>query len=479
MKVLFYSFAKRNKSTARPTDPNPIELDVNLKDGTNITKPVLLLQTLDNIWNCNYAYIAKWNRYYFISESKTVDHMWEVALTEDYLASFKSDIGSTTAMVLYASNSNENIVDTRIPVKASFLRGYDSATITDNDVPVLNDDATSWILGITGKGSFGPYLLQINYQIRELLDGIDTFKASNLQDMVSIGQQLFYGGSAAQCLKSAIAIPWTIPQSSVGSLENLYLGAYPCEDAQGNPIQAYPINDAVFSYNTVINIPWQSNDWQRVSQYTSIVLYLPLIGLISLNATDMKNDSSLNVYYAVNATSGDFSVDVSGVQSGVIFYTGSGCCAANLPYGNTGIDTNKLVSGAVKGIGTAIAMGVTSAAMFGASTSMELAMGAAIAGTAGSTIMALAGDGSGNAGMGGGAACGLDTDIKIWVIQKELAHPQSNYAPIIGKPYMGSASINNFAGYVQTDGFQLATNWAYSSERDMVNKLLDTGIYYE
>lgn len=479
MKVLFYSFAKRNKSTARPTDPNPIELDVSLKDGTNITKPVLLIQTLDNIWNCNYAYIAKWNRYYFISESKSLDHMWEVALVEDYLASFKSDIGTTSAMVLYATGSTENIVDTRIPVKASYLRGHDTARILDNNVPVLNDDATSWILGITGKGSFGPYLLQMNYQIRELLDGVDTFKATNLQDMVSIGQQLFYGGSAAQCLKSAIAIPWTIPQSSLGNLEALYLGAYPCEDAQGNPIEAYPINDAVFNYNTVINIPWQSSDWKKVSQYTSIVIYLPLIGLVSLNATDLMNDSSLNIYYAVNATSGDFSVDVSGVQSQVIFYTGAGCCAANLPYGNTGIDTNKLVSGAVKGIGAAISMGVTSAAIYGASTSMELAMGAAIANTAGSTFAALAGEGSGNAGMGGGASCGLDTDIHIWVIQKQLVHPQSEYDPKIGKPYMGVTNINSFSGYIQTDGFQLATNWAYSSERDIVNNLLDSGIYYE
>ena len=44
---------------------------------------------------------------------------------------------------------------------------------------------------------------------------------------------------------------------------------------------------------------------------------------------------------------------------------------------------------------------------------------------------------------------------------------------------MGVATVGSFSGYVQTDGFQFEDVQAYSSEKDMINKLLDSGIYYE
>ena len=49
----------------------------------------------------------------------------------------------------------------------------------------------------------------------------------------------------------------------------------------------------------------------------------------------------------------------------------------------------------------------------------------------------------------------------------------------MGKPFMGVAAIGSFSGYVQTDGFQFESNAAYSSEKDMINKLCDSGIYFE
>ena len=39
--------------------------------------------------------------------------------------------------------------------------------------------------------------------------------------------------------------------------------------------------------------------------------------------------------------------------------------------------------------------------------------------------------------------------------------------------------IGNHSGFVQTDGFQLASDFAYSSEKDQVNKLMDSGVYIE
>ena len=48
----------------------------------------------------------------------------------------------------------------------------------------------------------------------------------------------------------------------------------------------------------------------------------------------------------------------------------------------------------------------------------------------------------------------------------------------MGKPVMKKATIGSYAGFVQTDGAQVAGSMN-SNERDMINSLLDGGIYYE
>ena len=129
MKVRFYHFSKRNKSTKQPAGTDSYqEKEVALKDKCSITAPVLLCQT-ENVAAYNYAYIPSWNRYYFVSEAASVENMWELALIEDYLASYKTQIGLTSANILYATGSTKSIVDSRIPVTSQVLIGHEQTAI--------------------------------------------------------------------------------------------------------------------------------------------------------------------------------------------------------------------------------------------------------------------------------------------------------------------------------------------------------------
>lgn len=481
MEVYFYSFSKRNKSTKVVNDPTHITLDCKLKDNTSVTKPILEIGSVANIQNCNYVYIPTWNRYYFITESTSINNIWQVNLEEDYLASHKVDIGTTNAMIIYATGSTKNIIDSRIPVQSEYVRNHNSTPIEVNGQPVLFDNAYSAIIGVTGLACVGQYLLDSPLYISELLDGIDQWSITNITDVVEASQQLFFGGSAGQCLKSVIGLPWVVPLDVQGNLENIYLGSYPCKDSNGNFIQGHYLKPQLFTYDEDIAIPWTtSTDWLMLSQYTTVTMYLPLVGLVQLNATDMKDDDNLTVTYSVYAGSGEFSVSVKGKESGVEFYTGGGSCAFRLPYGSTGYDFDKLNAGIVAGVGTGIATVAGAVASGGISVSAELAMGGAMASVVGGTISAMSGRSEGSAGGGGGVSTlGLGTEIHIWITQKKLSDTQANLDAYMGKPFMAKAQINSINGYVQTDGFQLESNWAYSSERDMVNRLLDSGIYYE
>ena len=479
MKVRFYQFSKRNKSTKVPTGTY-VEKDVVLKDNTSVIHPVLLLQTF-NAAAYNYFYIVDWNRYYFISDAVFVEQMWEVAGTEDYLASFKTAIGLMPANVLYATGSTKNIPDSRIPVTANLSHAYEKRSLGFS----LSYANMRVILGITGKGSFGCYILENESKLSELLDGIDSW-SSFITDNWTFTKQLFFGGSASECLRSALGIPIAFSKSDHGTLEDLNLGNYPCMDGNDNPIRGYKITDPILDYGTSITIPWVYNDWRNISQYTDVCLYLPLIGLMSLPATELRDEVSLTCNYKINITSGDIAVEIYGTTTFKKYATASANCAMPIAFGSTGIDTNKVTQAAVTGIGTLVAIGAATGGLGNILTGIEggallgkSAIGAGLAATAYESIQALGGSASGSAGLGGGAACALDDELYCFVVSKQLSETQTNLNPLIGKPYMGVATIGSFAGFVQTDGFQFEAASAYSSEKDMINKLLDTGIYYE
>ena len=473
MKVKFYNFSKRTKSTKQPTGDGT-ELTVYWKDATSILNPTILCST--DISGYNYCYIPAWNRYYHYAGLQTVENMWEVKLSEDPFASWKTVITSTSCNVLFATGGYNNIVDSRIPVKSIISSGIEYGSISGL---VWNPNGSgTTIIGITGLGSFGCYLLDDPSKLPELLDGVDVTTVTDTLDML---KQWAYGGSAAQNLKSAIVIPATIPYSDISTnpSENLFLGSYPCKDSNGNAITGHLIDKPVITRTGAVSIPWQANyPWLKVSTYTNISLYLPMIGTMNIPATEVQNDDVLDFIYAINITSGDISVQVKGHTSEKIVGNASGNCALNTPFGNTGIDTNKLTAGVVSGIGATIGVGAA-IATGGASIPATLAIGAGYANFAGQLIASMGGTGTGSAGLGGGSSVGTDLTPKCFVTQKVLTDDPANLNAIIGKPVMKVSTPGSFSGYVQTDGFQIESTGMYESERESINSGMDSGVYIE
>ena len=124
MKIYLYSYSKKNKST-RIVTATPAEVDVQIKDNCTVENPLLLFDFEPTAYN--YCYIPVWDRYYFIASWKYIVGVWEVSLTEDYLASYRSEILVSTAIIAYAHGTDADIVDKRIPdamLKAAALQGF-------------------------------------------------------------------------------------------------------------------------------------------------------------------------------------------------------------------------------------------------------------------------------------------------------------------------------------------------------------------
>lgn len=468
--LYYYTFSKRKNSTKTPTGGTNV--DVQLKSGTSLISPTFLLSMGSRP---TFNYVQFEGRYYFVNDITSVrNDLWEIACNVDVLASWKSAIGSTVADILHATGGSDDIIDRRIPVKSDVTISSNSESI--QGISIFDDRMASVILSITGSGSFGCYLLSYAGDLPHLMTNIALYTASSVTDVVTGLKQLVSGGSIGDNLKGAIALPVAFTGTQVNSqgvASNIYLGEYPCTRPDSQPITGYLIDDPIVKGYCEIAIPWTNSGWAKHSPYTELYLYVPLIGTMRLPASDLINDTKVGVDYSINATSGDISVLIYGMQSGKFIGTASGNCAMATPYGSANISVSKatsaIISGAA-GIGGALAMSnpVTGA----------IALGTGLAASAAQMINAAQGETFGGGGLGGGSSQGLSNNVRLTSVSKTLTDTPANFDPIIGKPVMKKDTISNYSGFVQTDGCQVAGNM-FDQERDAINRLCDGGIYYE
>lgn len=135
MLATFYNydseFNKLNK-----TLENGLELNITLKDITEVINPILLIKSNNN-FNYNYCYIDKLERYYFIDKKEIVTNdLIKLYLNVDVLMSYKQDILNANANIMETDNTdvsndytgNNNFIITKYPLENPFTTDTDILT---------------------------------------------------------------------------------------------------------------------------------------------------------------------------------------------------------------------------------------------------------------------------------------------------------------------------------------------------------------
>lgn len=130
--VDFYiGFEKRTNSTKRPSSGDTAyTISGYLREPCSLENPTINFKEFPaNIHPqaYNYCFIPAFSRYYFVNDWTWNNALWECSMTEDYMGSWKNQIGNTRAYVMRsASNYNQDIIDRMYPCTTNF-----TASVTD------------------------------------------------------------------------------------------------------------------------------------------------------------------------------------------------------------------------------------------------------------------------------------------------------------------------------------------------------------
>ena len=165
--------------------------------------PVFRIQESNYNVDYNYIYVPTWHKYYYIDNATiTMGGIWELACTEDCLATWKAEIGADSYYILRSSAVyNTDITDDYYP---TFQNAETETTFGTNLFPIDLENGY-YVLGIVSRAAYADstgmgavvYYVMDSAQLRELLE---TLMASS--SWTGVPSLVADGGMNHQLLKA-------------------------------------------------------------------------------------------------------------------------------------------------------------------------------------------------------------------------------------------------------------------------------------
>lgn len=437
MDVKLYNFAKRENSTKRPTGGTSVS--VVLKDGTSIYNPSfeLISSTAPNS-----TYLQWDRRYYYIDDITYLNGRYIIACSIDVLATWKDNIGVTSAFIKYASSGYDiGLVDGRL---SSDL----NAIVSRKKRDILSGFPSGYIVTYVGEqGTANPVVALSESGVCRLMDSIqDSAFAEILSNPDNALSKIL-----SDCASAITSCKYLPIVATDGTREIVLAGGYNT-GVTGSEVEILTGN------NIFLDIPWNfpKGDFRNRSQFTSIIIYLPGYGYAQLNTDDLIGKDTLDITAVLDSTSGGLAYDVGGIFKAE--------CDISTPI-QISTTTQGNALGALVSAGGALAgalsgnVAVAGAGLFGAFTSAMQTN----TGSLGS--------------MGSHAGWSLHAnDVELIVISHDTNIDPSNMASQQGRPVGKVTSI--VSGYNECVNASVECN-APQVLKDRINSYMNGGFYYE
>ena len=466
MNVTFYNFTKRRNSTKQPTGGTTYTCL--LKDDTSTSRPSIEIKwdgTSSAPAANNYCYIADFGRYYWVDSWTYSDRKWIANCTVDVLATYKTQIGSSSKYVLRSASSFSLVApDTFYPTKGQ-------AQTRDVNInmgwasDLSGGSIIVGILGVTGTGGVSYYSCNAaNYMqlVADLFnENLNEINNETYGTTVGEGFKAFSRNilrsitNPSQFIKSA---KWMPVSFTTGSAVHLTIAGI------SSTATLYPISNPIKRDSRAVGgstlIP-PGDYWKTVYPYATITAYMPPFGTFPLDTKKMGlTQGSINMDIEYDCISGQAHMRLTA-------YTGASpkailvdsCATAAVPMDVSGVAVNT-------------AQSVTSGLGAAASAYSGDYIGAA-AGVANAFMST-----SPEAVVSGGGYAGIAGIIAPKTIQTVYYEPTTESPSEFGYILCDVVTISTLSGYVKCQDGEVECNATESEHREL-EAFMTGGFFYE
>lgn len=469
--AIFYQFAKRDNSTARPSEGTTFTIV--LKEPCSVINPEISLIYSDNTKspvNFNYCHIAEFNRYYFVTNWTYRDRKWYASLKVDVLASWKDYIGSSTLYVLRSSAEYDaNIIDSFYPAKCGTEFLANAATI-NNWSTAPDFSGGTFVLGVVNSSQSDnggvTYYLMSSAQISQL-------RAYMLGEIKSWDNITDFSGDIAKAFidpfQYVVSCMW-IPLPIIGGEEvNIKFGFW------DSTVLASPLVSSAGNYSGDIAIPKPDRTlrgkWELLYPFADYYVVCYPWGIIPIDGNSLVNANSLHYEIEIDYITGisilKLSVNVSGttITDQTLLESVSAQVGVQIQLAQITTDYTGLTSGGgiVQSLVGATVGAVTSGIMGKDSGQIASAAQAAL------SHVAISGTTGGKAGVVFGGRC---------VLVGKFLTPVAEEMEMKGRPLCQLKQISTLGGYIEVQEGDISAP-STIDELVSIKNYLEGGFYYE
>lgn len=461
--VDLYTLTKRSNSTLYPSS-GATTFNCNIKNGSGILTPKIELNlgvTADPS-QFNYCHIPNFDRWYYVTEWYYDRGLWTGTCKVDVLATYKSQIGSTSMYVLRASAASDGaVIDTFYPTKAGCT--FDNSTISNpyNFNVFGTTDPPQFCIGIVSEdGKIGSmdYFMIGGAQLETLCDYlINDFVSTTNQFTIADASMALQASlvDPIQYIKSCYLIPFTTTEYA-----DVSTGVAPVKcchfstGAAGLKIDRGTTITKTFTF-TIKKHPQTTarGNFVNVAPYTLLTLSFPPFGVIQIDTTVTANASSLTVDVAVDVITGKGKLTVR--CNGVVLNTLEAQLGVPIQLSQVSSDYLGAATSAVNGLIQGLTTGFGLTSMIGnavnALTPREQSVGQ------------------------GGAFTQLTGHFALYHQFFTLVNDDNSH---FGRPYCQVATPSSLGGYMLIQDADVSIPGT-KAEADEIRSLLEGGFYYE
>lgn len=469
MQITYWSgFTKRDKSTKQPTGGTTA--NVTLKRPTNILQPAFESATMPESAN----YIQAFGRYYKVKNvTYSTNDIKVFECTEDYLASWKSDIKASNQYVERSASATAplNVGDPLNPptnhLSHAFTNVLNLTTVDGSginkiiDLDVNGRIVNHYILGITGESG-------VTYW------GLDDTELENVMEAIFASNWVDQFFSTFFNYKDCILSLKRVTYPPGGTSQQIYVGKEPLE-INNVPVTGTKIADLrMYRDSGLANISFPADShlnarlYPYYKPYTFATISLPFVGVIGLDVDVIAGLGKLGVEVFVDPFTADIIYKLRNAD-GATIGTYSGNCGAGLPISGQSFNAIGMAAGAMQIIG-----GVAASA-----TGLAIPGAGGIAGGAAQLFEGARVHTQTNGSLSSFIGGYIGTSVKVDVFTNDpaswdLENMKSTQGVIVNK----QQSLSGVSGYVQCRNASVSMA-GLSAEKETVEAMLNSGIYIE